>query len=379
MQPLRICQLITELGPAGAERCVYELARRLDRERFDVQVVALRGGAVADWLTEAGIEVSVLGVRGKWDFLNLLKMVGLTELLRSRRIDILHTHLFHADLAGRPAAKLAGVPHLVNTVHVAEGRFRPWQFAYARLLCESCDRIVCVSETVREFHAKRTGLPDWRYRIIRNGVDPDAYARSDEARRRLREQWGLGEGDFLVAFVGRLDYQKGIGTLLGALSHLGARGSAIRTVLAGDGPKRGIVENFIAHGEGGSHCRLLGHVDDVRAVLSAADVLAMPSRWEGFGLAALEAMAAGLPVVATHVPGLSEVVADGETGVLIDRNDSVALADALEVLRGDPARRRRLAAAGSERARTCFHIDDNIAAHEQLYLELASRAKTGDV
>ncbi|MCK4601999.1 MAG: glycosyltransferase, partial [Phycisphaerae bacterium] len=142
MSRLRVCQLITSLEPAGAERCVYELAKRLDGDRFDVQVLALQGGAVADWLAEAGVKVTVLDVRGKW---HVSKLAALTRTLRRERIDLLHTHLFHAGVAGRAAAYLADVPHVIHTIHVAEGRFRPWRFAYARLLANSCERLVCVS------------------------------------------------------------------------------------------------------------------------------------------------------------------------------------------------------------------------------------------
>src|SRR5512140_1386762 len=111
MAPIRICQLITELRPAGAERCVYELARRLDPRRFEVRAIALQGGAMAEQLRAAGIETAVLGVRGKWDALKIVRLAG---LLRRWEIDLLHTHLFHADLAGRMAAAMVQVPHLVH-------------------------------------------------------------------------------------------------------------------------------------------------------------------------------------------------------------------------------------------------------------------------
>lgn len=367
MRPLRVCQLITELAPGGAERCLFELSRRLDENLFDVQVIGLRDGEVADWLRDAAVEVTVLGMGRKWD---LLKLAGLAGLLRRRRIDILHTHLFHADLAGRPAACLAAVPCLVHTVHVAEGRFRPWHFAYGRFLGGCCDRIVCVSSAVRDYHARRSGLPRWRYTVIPNGIEVESFARHQASRRRLRGQWGIGRGDVLMAFVGRLDRQKGIDTLLSVMSHLCARGEAVNLVIAGDGPQRFSVQNFMEHGPGGDRTRWLGFVKDVRAVLSAADILVMPSRWEGFGLAAAEAMAAGLPVVATRVPGLAQLVLDGRTGFLIDRGDVVGLCEAIERLAGDSALRRKLGRAGRKRVAEDFDIDDNVAAHQALYAEV---------
>ena len=123
MRPVRICQLLTSLAPAGPGRCVCELSRRLAPRRFDVQVVALRGGALADWLKRADVPVTILGSGRGWD---LLKMPLLTEFLRRERIDLVHTHLFHADIVGRPAACLAGVRHVVLPVHATEGRIRRW-------------------------------------------------------------------------------------------------------------------------------------------------------------------------------------------------------------------------------------------------------------
>lgn len=369
MRPIRICQLITELRLAGAERCVYELSRRLDKDRFDVQVVALRGGKVAGWLSQAGIKVTILAVRGKWD---VVKLARLTDILRRERIDILHTHLFHADLAGRPAARLAGVRRLVHTVHVAEGRFRPWQFAYARLLSEHCDRIVCVSRSVRDYHARRSGLPLWRYTVIPNGIDAAAFARDADSRDQLRKRWGIDDTQVLVAFVGRLNHQKGIDTFVAAMSHLAACGNPQRLVIAGEGPGQAVVENFIAHGEGGRFSRFLGFVDDVRGVLSAADIFVMPSRWEGWPLGLAEAMAAGLPVVATAAVGIADIVRNGKAGILVELNDVVALAEAIERLAGDPQLRASLGQAGREQAARDFSIEANVAAHEKLYSQIAA-------
>ncbi len=368
MSRIKICQLITELRPAGAERCVYELARRLDRDRFDVHVMALRGGRVADWLKEEGIPVTVLDVRGRWDLMRLYSLVG---HLRAGQFDILHTHLFHADLIGRAGAKLVGIPHLVHTVHVAEGRFRPWQFAFARFGANHYDRIVCVSESVQAYHAMRAGLPDRLYTTIFNGINVEQYKRDEEARKRLRDEWGIADDQVLLAFVGRLDRQKGIDVLLGAVSHLGARGEQVRLVVAGDGDKRNLVENFMRYGEGGAGTKWLGFVEDIPGLLSAADVLVMPSRWEGFGLAAAEAMAAAVPVIATDVAGLREVVVDDQTGIVVEPDNGQAVAGAIEKLSADADLRARLGQGGLERVRKFFPIEKNISAHEELYQQVA--------
>jgi len=305
----------------------------------------------------------------------VFKLPRLTGLLRRERIDLLHTHLFHADLAGRIAADAAGVPHLVHTVWTAEGRFRPWQFAHARFFASRCDRIVCVSQSVREHHARRSGLPGRCYTVIPWGSDADEFRPDPAARRRLRAEWRLRDDDVLVAFVGRLEFYKGIETLLAAMSHLGARGDATHLVVAGDGPMRPVVENFVAHGEGGGHARMLGHVRDVRAVLSAADIFAIPSFWEGWPLALGEAMSAGLPAIGTDVPGIRDVLVDGQTGLMIEKGDAIALAESIRRLAGDAGLRRRLGEAGRRRIAERFGLDATVAAHARLYDEIAGRRR----
>ncbi len=369
MRPLRVCQLITELRPAGAERCVYSLATRLDRRGFEVHVAALRGGAVAEWLARDGVGVTVLNVCCKLD---LRALTALVRLLRRRRIELLHTHLFHADLAGRLAARLAGVPHLVHTVHVAEGRFRPWQYAWARAADRWCDRIVCVSKAVRDDHARKTHLPPRRYAVIYNGIDADAYARNARRRAELRKQWALGEEEVLLAFVGRLDRQKNVGLFLEAARRLRSDRGDVRAVIAGDGAERAVVEHFLRAGAS-SWATWLGQTDDVAGLLSAADVYVQTSRWEGFGLAAAEAMAAGLPVVATAVPGLTEVVEDGLTGLLVDSEAPDSLAGAISRLIRQPQLRDRLGLAGQRRVKQEFSLEANVAAHQCLYEQVRGR------
>jgi len=366
MRRICVCHLITELAPAGAERIVCELARRLDRDRFEVVVAGLRGGAAGDRLARDGIETHVIGVRGKWDVLKLSRLV---RLLRRRRVDILHTHLFHADLAGRAAAWLAGVPHVVHTIHTAEARFRPWQFAFARLAAGRCDRLIAVSRTVGRYHARKSGLPLAGYAVIPNGVDLKEYCRDERRRRELRERLGLSSGTVVAAFVGRLAEEKGVDVLLAAMRLLADRASGIHLIVAGDGPKRAIVERFLA-ARAGAAITFLGFTDDVRAVLSAADMLVMPSRWEGFPLTVAEAMAAGLPVVATGAGGLADVVLDGQTGLLIEKEDPPSLADAMTKLAQNAELRLRLGAAGRKRVEDHFTIDRLVGAYEGLYVEV---------
>ncbi|MCP4374552.1 MAG: glycosyltransferase [bacterium] len=373
MSKIRICQILSDLRPSGPGRRVHDIATRLDRDKFDVSVIALRGtsdGPLAKSMRDKSVSVQVLNMCGIRAITQLWKLAG---LLRSAQADLVHTHGFRADLVARPAARLAAVPYLVHTVHEAEGRFRPWQFTYARFLSGYCDKIICVSPSVQQYHCGRSGLPKSMYKVIPSGIDVNAFVSDPEARQRLRKQWGVEDTRPVVVYTGRLNKHKGTETLLSAFSHLAARGHAMDIVIAGDGPGRRIIENFIRHGEGGTRCRLLGFVDDVRSVLSAADIYATASNSEGHPLAPTEAMATGLPVVATKAPGLQDIVIDGITGLLAAPKDVFGLAERIERLGDDPELRKQLGQDGRRRVVAQYPISTMIQSIEDVYTDITSQ------
>ncbi|MDP6046817.1 MAG: glycosyltransferase [Phycisphaerae bacterium] len=371
MSKIRICEIVSDLKPSGLGRRVCEIAARLDRDKFEVSVIALQGGTLSESLEQASIDVKVMNVSGIFGLMRLGRLAG---LIRNCQADLVHTHGFRADLAGRPAARLAAVPSLVHTVHKAEGRFKPWRFAYARFLSGYCDRVICVSPSVKEHHAGRSGLPLDKYSVIPSGIDVDAYKPDPDARRRLRQQWGVTDSQPVVAYVGRIDRDKGIETLLSAFSHLAARGSAMDMVIAGEGSGRRIIENFIRHGEGGSRCRLLGFVEDVRPVLSAVDIFTTADNSEGHPIGPTEAMAAGLPVVATKAPGLRDIVIDGVTGLLAAPRDVFGLAERIERLGGDSELCKLLGQCGRQRVEAQYPVSAMIDAIETLYSDVVDQA-----
>lgn len=382
MKPaLRVMQLITELRPAGAERIVYHLARDLPAQQFRVQVCSLRPavGAVSRWLHGAGIAVHSLNMSAARK-VDPLAPLRLAALLRAERIELLHCHLFHAGFIGRWAARLARTPALVSTVHIVERRFRPWRFWLDRLTLRSDEVIVCVSDAVRRFIHRRTGIAEHRLRVIHNGVDLERAARAAEpyARRaaaeRVRRELGLDPDAPLVVAVGRLEPQKGYHDLIAAWVEV-RRNSPARAapqlLIAGEGSERRALAALrrSQHVTGCVH--LLGHRDDVPALLAAADLFVLSSHYEGFGLVVAEAMAAGLPVVATAVDSIPEVLGDGGAGVLAPPGDPPALANAIRrVLALPRPERARMGAIGERRAREKFSLPAMLHAYGSLYQEL---------
>jgi glycosyltransferase involved in cell wall biosynthesis len=282
----------------------------------------------------------------------------LGRLLGPLRADVVHTHLVHADLYGGLAAKLRGTT-LVSTKH-NDDPFRRGAFRHVeRGLLRLADRIVAITEALRTFTVEQVGADPAKVQTIHYGLD------------RLPAPWGENPPDAVprdarvLVSTSRLTAQKGVDQAIRALASL--PGDTVLVVL-GDGPERSTLE-ALAHKLGlASRVFLLGRVPNVAAWLQRASVYVHAARWEGFGLGVLEAMHAGLPVVATRVSSLPELVVDGATGYLVPVDDSVSLAAAI----GRALQRPELGAAGRVRAVREFSVARMADAHVALYERLAS-------
>lgn len=330
---LRVLHVLCDLSGGGAERLVLDLCRRRAPD-LDVAVATVQGlGPLEGAFRAAGIPL-VEGGRPP-------RHPGLRALGRLARAvaaaDVVHTHLFAGDTWGRLAALLVGHPAVVTTEHDV-GRDEPWRRGVRRALAPASRVVVAVSEAAaRRVEGAR------EVRVVHNGVD----------LARFGPHVG-GDGRRVLA-LGRRVPQKGFDVLLRALP------ADMTLDVAGDGPFH------VDH----PRVRWLGRREDVPELLARADVLAVPSRWEAFGIAAAEGLAAGVPVVASAVDGLPEVV--GDAGLLVPPEDPVALGAALVRLRDAPALRRALGEAGRARARDRFAIDGTIRRYEALYREVAFR------
>ncbi len=360
-EKIRVVLMITELRPAGAERVVFELATRLDRTRFEPHVLALWSmggvdGPFAQHLRSRGVHVHMLRVGSKLD---LTRVPPLVQLLRRIGPHILHSHLFHANLVARLVARLVRWPRVIATHHVVERRRLGPRFLLDRSTARLDDRTVAVSEAVARFAKDVCGAR--AVSVVPNGVDlaplRDAKPADDLAGRKK-----------LVGALGRLDPQKGHDLLLRAWPQVLARHPDASLVIAGEGLMRGDLERLIRKLGVERSVSLHGHRSDVPRFLSALEVFCMPSRWEGFGLALVEALACGKPSVVSDVDSLPEVL--GDAGLLVPTEDPDALARAVAGLLDDPARRADLASRARARAEV-FSVEKMVAAYERLYEELA--------
>ena len=366
-RPPRILILITLAEAGGAQTYVAHLLPAL-ATRFEVVVGAHGDGPLRDAAHAAGVRFVALryvrhALHPGHDLLGLIELVA---LIRRERPDIVHANSSKAGVLGRLAAALTRVPVRVFTVH-------GWAFkAYSglvsrlyrwadRLMAPLTSATICVSETERAAGLAAHTCGTERTVVIPNAVDVEAapHARHDGDPPR-------------IVTVGRLAPPKDILTLLRALAAVDAKTFSVLVV--GDGPDRAAAETEIrALGLAGA-VELAGERRDVPALLASADVFVLSSLSEGAPFSILEAMAAGLPVIASDVGGVAELVADGETGLLVPPADPARLAEALERLLQDRSLRRRLGEAGHARARDRFDLPALQRAHFELYArELARR------
>lgn len=325
-----------EMG--GVEHVVLDLLQHQDQARFR-SFLACRGAPLADAAAALGVPVMATpdlapGLAGA------SRIALLARRLRSVRPDVLHAHLtwpLDAQYA-LAAARLARVPAVVATAHlfvdVTLGRRVA---AQQRLATRLVDRYMAVSAAVRDRLVADLGWPPSKIDVVRNGVPPGVA----RAAPPLPRQSLAPDGEAIVLVPARLTGQKGQRHLLRAAAGI----PGARLVFAGDGPDRPMLEAEAAALGLDGRVVFLGHRSDVPSLLSIADVVVLPSLWEGLPLAVLEAMAAGRPVVATAVGGLREVITPGRDGLLVEPGCPAAIADAVNWLLADPARSLRMGEA----------------------------------
>jgi glycosyltransferase involved in cell wall biosynthesis len=308
--------------------------------------------------------------------LNLGSSNRLASLLRRERVDVIHAHQFGPFFYGATARLLARRPGLVMTEH---GRSFPdpprrAHFLFNRAVLRRGDRIIAVGEDVRRALIDNEGFPAGRVEVVYNGVDTGSFAESARHRESVRREIGVGAEELVLMQVARLDAIKDHATAVRAVRRVAERRGDVRLVIVGDGAEAGPIDELTRDLGLGDRVLRLGTRTDVTRLIGAADVVMLTSRSEGIPLTLIEGMAAGLPVVATRVGGIPEVVAEGETGLLAPAGDADALAAHILRLAEDRDLRGRLGRAGRERARTSFDEGRMIAAYDRIYGEAAGLA-----
>jgi glycosyltransferase involved in cell wall biosynthesis len=368
---IKVMLLMVGLGVGGTEGQVLELASRLDRRRFEVSVCALKGAdVIAHELRALGVRVITLDGKGVWDVRVLYRLY---RVILAERPDVIHAFLWLANLASSLVGRFLGVPVVIWSYRDVEVWKTKAHWLVDRVAVRWADAVTCCSDAVRRFVLTHMNEQEHKFATIHNGVNLEGFGSS---RRVSRSELGLREGVFVIGTVCRLyEPKKGLAVFLRALTMMrgGASAPPCQLLIVGEGPALGSLRDLSVELGVAGWVVFAGVRRDIAGVLPLMDVFVMPSLYEGFGIAIVEAMAAGRPVIASAVGGIPEIVVHGETGLLVPGGDAVALADAMETLLSHPEQARAMGMRGRERVRERFSIETAVQRHEQLYESLKAR------
>jgi len=379
---IRILHIITRLEHGGPPIALLNLIERLDKERFQC--------AIATGFTEDPQKDMIPHARRKkiavftvphlvrdiapvWDFLALYELI---RLLREQKADIVHCHTSKAGFIGRLAAKMSGTRVTLYSPHgtILKGYFSPLKTrfftALDRVAALLTDRILCLSRMeVMEY--LQAGIGSLRqYSVLHNGIDIAEMEKRRLDSLQMRERLGLRQEDFICVTVGRLVPVKGYSFLIHAMGKLSQTVPNVKLLIAGDGSERESLERQVLNLGLEDRVLFLGLREDIPEILSCGDLFLLSSVNEGFGLVLLEAMAFKLPIIATRVGGVPEVVEDGKTGLLIPSEDPEAFVSAVLRIYRNREWGRDLGLAGYERVKRNFDLAGIVQKLENLYVDL---------
>jgi glycosyltransferase involved in cell wall biosynthesis len=377
----RLLQIAGASKFGGDSVLILEISRAAQQAGFDVEILATHS-VFQDFIRSEGLGLVDLDVirreiRPIWDARGLAR---LTAYLRESSYSIVHTHTSKPGVVGRLAATRAGVPVIIHTVHgfgFHEESGAMARRVYANIekaAAKWCDRIVTVSHFHRQVALNLGIAPAEKIMAIPNGV-LTRRAQAQLPRAEIRARLGV-QDEFVILSTGRLAEQKGLEYLLKAIPLVSSPGTPFKVLLAGDGPLSDQLRALAARLRVGARVEFLGFRNDIGDLLTAADLVVLPSLWEGLSISLLEAMAAGKPVITTAIGSNCEVTSDGRAAVLVPPKDPVSLARAIESLIADDVRRHELGRRAEQEQVRRYGMDRMLNSYLAEYESLLIR-KTG--
>lgn len=369
-EPRSIALAITELETGGAERALTQLAIGLHRRGWRVRVDAIAPrpepprDSLVMALEEAEIPVHFLGYRSGLFMPLAVPMVvrRWASAWQEWKPDVVQSFLFHANVTAPWAARQAKVPKVCTGIRVADPR--RWRHAVERLSLRWADKAVCVSESVANFCRSTAWFPAAKLTTVPNGIDIERFQNANPADL---ESLGVPSGRHVLTCVGRLDAQKGLDWLLHLLPELFAREENVDLLLVGQGPQEWHLRQIATSLGITKRVHFAGWQSDVPGILKASTMLLLPSRWEGMPNVLLEAMASGLPVVATRVEGVNEVLGELASDQSVDMKDTQGFLDRICLFLSSNQKQKDLGRANLMRAKKHFSIERMIDAYVESY------------
>lgn len=327
---MHIIQVITELEPAGAEKILSELSIELKNKGHTVFVVALqkppKNTTILDRLESNNIKTLFLNLTKytPWRVFSLKRLFETIIEKNNYQNTLIHSHLMHANLACRISKFMGLKVKLVNTIHIAEKRkFHKWLFVLDKLTLKWCNAYTAVSSAARDYHSRILGVDENHIRVINNGIIPSNKPGTEKINE-LKKEWGVDNCTKIMGSLGRLNWQKGYDVFLDLLPDLARmipKNETWGIVILGEGEERKNLEEKINNLPDNIKVAFPGFRSDASECAGAFDLFVMPSRYEGFGLVLLEAMSHGIPLLASNVDSLPELISNYPNGKCINFED----------------------------------------------------------
>ncbi len=358
--------VFSSLPLGGAENIALELSTRL-LEYFNVSMICiLNRGELADEFEKRGIPVNVIPFKSRWHPASLYKLAA---FMRSKRIDIVQTHMYRPNISGIMSAWLARVPVKVATVHSVNHWDNNKQCRTDSLIAFSRDRVIAVSEEVKRNYVQRTGFPVDKCVVIRNGIPVERFQQTFDVNI-IKKQLGFSPADKIVGIVARFDQAKDHLYFLEMAKIVSDKTNNVKFLLVGWGPEETKIKQKISELKLGDKVVLAGKRLDIPEILSTLTVSVLSSVREGLSLALMESLAAGVPIIATDVGGNKEVVVDGKCGYLVPRNAPETFADRVLKITGSDNIRNEMSLFARRRAVEEFSIEQTVKKTASLFFDV---------
>jgi len=383
---VRILKLITIFAFGGTERQVVNLATKLDRSRFRLEMACLKKrGHFLNEIEQHHIPIREFPITRLYNPGTFAQQVRLAAHIKRQKIQIVHSYNFYANVFALPAARLAGVPVTIASIRDRGVYLTPAKTRMQKYLCNYSDCVLVNAESIKEWLIEEGYQPD-KITVIRNGIDLSRYGNKPKDVS-LHREFGLPETSPLIMMASRLNPQKGVEDLLRAAAIVTNRCPEARFLIVGEKQQDGNIvlaadkefahkmEQLVVDLGLSRHVIFTGYRSNVPEILAQATVSVLPSHSEGLSNSLLEAMASGIPVVATRVGGNPELVKDGETGLLVPPHDPDALAQAICTLLQNRDLAKTFGMRARRRAELDFSLERMVGDTQELYLKLLERHK----
>jgi len=368
-QKTKLLHVVGRFGIGGTERQQAELIKRLPAERYDQTVAAMEKGPFAAEVEERGIPVIEFPFTSFYNTRAVRNYFALARLIRRRRFHIIHCHNFYSNIFGTVAARLAGMKNIITSRRDLGGMFTETQLRVQRLAYRFSAAVLANSQGVKRFLIENERVPETKIHCVYNGIDTERFT-PREPSSEVAQSIGIELGSPVVGMVGNLHPWKGFNVFVRAAAAVKASRPHARFLIVGDGSQRAPLQQMARELNVESELAFAGARSDIPEMLALMSVFVLSSPAEGLPNAVLEAMACGLPVVASNVGGVPETITNGETGFLVSPGDAAGFAEKILQLLNDPMHAKQMGEAGRRKVVEQFSCERLVKNMQALYDEI---------